>query len=68
MACSKPARNELSLAKKYDVVKLAQKNPSLGIRKIAEYFDCGKTQISRILKKKSEIVEQYEKNASSGGK
>ena len=58
-------RNELSLGKKYELVRVAEKNPKLGVRKLAEYFECGKTQVCSILKNKDSIVEKYENNASS---
>ena len=58
-------RNELSLAKKYELVKVAEKNPKLGARKLGEYFSCGKTQVCSILKNKNTIIELYESNASS---
>ena len=35
-----------------EVIKAAESNPQLGIRKLAELYDRGKTQISCILKKK----------------
>ena len=75
MSLSKPLkpvkgtkRNELPLAKKYEVIQVAQKNPSLSVRSLAERFDCGKTQVSRILKDKVTIIEKYESNASSESK
>ncbi len=46
------------------MIKASKKIPKLGIRKIAEQFKCGKTQISCILKNESRIVEMYEENAS----
>ena len=35
------------------------------MRKLAEQFSCGRTQISSILKNKEAILELYESNASS---
>ena len=58
-------RNELSLQKKYELLQMAEKNPTLGVRKLAEYFSIGKTQASTILKNKVTILESYEGNASS---
>ena len=57
-------RNDLTLKYKYDVIKEAEKNPGIGIRRLAEMFKCGETQISCILKKKAEIVSLYHENAS----
>ena len=58
-------RNELSLQKKYELVQMAEKNPKLGTRKLAEYFNIGKTQACTILKNNVSILESYESNASS---
>ena len=57
--------NELSLQKKYKLVQMAEKNPKLGARKLAENFSIGKTQACTILKNKVTILESYEGNASS---
>ena len=72
MSLSKPLkgtkRNELPLAKKSEVVQVAQKNTSLSARKLAERFDCGKCQVCRNLNNKATISEKYESNASSESK
>ena len=52
-------RNELSLAKKYELVKVTEKNPKLGATKLC------KTQVCSVLKNKYTIIELYESNASS---
>ena len=57
--------NHLTLQKKYKLVKKTKSDPSLGIRKLAEIFDCGKTQVSTILHNKDTIIELYESNTSS---
>ena len=41
-----------------------QTSKGVGIRKLAERFGCGKTQICTILKNKEKIVELYLSNAS----
>lgn len=65
-AVSKPKRNDLSLKLKYEVIKTVERERKIGIRKLAELFSCGKTQISTILKDKEKIVELYEgQNASA---
>ena len=57
-------RNDLTLKQKHEVIKEAENNPGVGIRKLADKFKCGKTQISCILKKKDEIRALYGENAS----
>ena len=58
-------KNTLTLKKKVEVIKAAESNPKLGVRKLAELYDCGKTQISCILKEKQSILELYEANVAS---
>ena len=55
-------RNMLNLQQKVSVIKMSEKIPS--VRKLAEEFNSGKTQISTILQNKSEILGMYECNAS----
>ena len=63
MSLSKAAKlNEPSFAKDYEVIQMAQRNPSLGIRKLAKCFNCGKTQLCNILKNK---VDKYKNDTSS---
>ena len=57
------ARNELSLKSMVEVIEYAKKNPSQSNRKIAEVFNCGRTQIQGILKKRDTIFSEYEANA-----
>ena len=59
-AVAKPKRNDLSLKLKYEVIKTVEKEPKIGIRKLAGLFSCGKTQILTILNNKEKIVEMYE--------
>lgn len=58
----KAERNDLTLQQKYNVVKASEKNPKAGIRKLADEFKCGKTQIRTILRDKETIVGLYEAN------
>ena len=51
-------RNDLSLQQKVSVIKASEPKPS--IRKLAEEFNCGKTQISTILQNKHEILDMYD--------
>ena len=57
-------RNDLSLKLKYEVIKAAEREPSIPSRKLAKTFDCGRTQIQTILKNKDHIKDLYESNAS----
>ena len=59
-------RNYLTLTKKVELIKHAQAHPKTSLRALAELFDCGKTQVAQILKKKEEILTMYESNASGG--
>ena len=61
---TKEKRNDLTLELKYEVVRTAERETKISIRKLADMFQCGKTQISTILKDKDRIIELYEKNAS----
>ena len=56
-------RNDLSLEHKVEVIEYRKKNPTLGSRKIAEFFKCGRTQIQNIIKNKETILRGYEANA-----
>ena len=57
-------RNYLPLKKKVELIKHAQTHPGTNIRELAELFECGKTQVAQILKKKEELLAMYESNAS----
>ena len=60
----KRKRNDLTLEQKYIVIKTSKKSPKPSIRKLAEEFRCGKTQISTILQNEAKVLEMYEENAS----
>ena len=60
----KQKRKYLTLEKKIEVIKYAQKHPGANCRTLAETFECGKTQIGKILKDKNSLLTQYESNAS----
>ena len=62
------ARNELSLKSKVEVIEYAKRNPSQSSRKIAEVFNCGRTQIQGIFKKRDTILSEYEANAPASRK
>ena len=63
-ATSSKKRNDFSLQQNVSVIKASEKVPKPSIRKLAEEFNCGKTQISTILQNKHEILDVYETNAS----
>lgn len=50
-------RNDLPLKMKYEVIKTAEREPKLSVRKLARVFQCDKTQISMILKNKEMVIE-----------
>ena len=58
-------RNPFTLKKKVEVIKAAESDPKLSVRKLAESYDCEKTQISSILKEKQLILELCEANVAS---
>ena len=49
-------RNSLSLAERVILIEYAKKNPGVGMRKIAEVFTYGRTQVQGILKTKESIT------------
>ena len=60
----KGKRRELDLKKRYEVVRLKEKNPHVSARRLADQFKCGKTQIQAILLEKDEISKDYESNVN----
>ena len=69
MSCGpKGKRRELDLKKRYEVVRLKEKNPHVSARRLADQFKCGKTQIQAILLKKDEISKDYESNLNGNMK
>ena len=56
-------QNALCLADKMKVIEYAKQNPSAGTRKIADVFECGRTQIQTILKNQESITHIYKMNA-----
>ena len=61
-----PKRKFLTLVERVKVIELNNKNRSA--RKIAEDFGVGKTQVQNILKRKAEVLEEYENNISGARK
>ncbi len=60
---SKSNRHELSLEQKIKVIREYESSGS-GSRKLAEKFNCGKSQICNILKRKRELEEEWSQNVS----
>ena len=56
--------NDLTLAQKYEVIKIEEKEKNIGVRKLSQVFGCGKTQISMVIRNKERIKELYEKNVA----
>ena len=48
--------NDLTLALKHEVIKAAEQDKKLGVRKLAETFGCGRTQRSVILRNKENFI------------
>ena len=61
----KKKKNFLSLERKVEVIRTAEKNPSINIRALAELYECGKTQIAQILKTKDVLLSRYEAAGST---
>ena len=62
MMSNKRKRNDLSLADKYEVIKLLeQKMPQT---QIAQKMGCSQGQVSRISSNRANIMEEYESNAN----
>ena len=58
---SKKARNELSLKQKIQILEEYERSSdSLGVRRLAEKYSCGKTHVGNIIKNKDKLREQYE--------
>ena len=51
-----------------EVIEYRKKNSTLGSRKFAEVFKCGRTQIQNIIKNKETILHEYEANAPASRK
>ena len=59
------ARNELPLEKRFQIVEYENSKGLTGVRKHAEKFGCGKTQVINILNQKTLVKEEYERGFSS---
>ena len=52
-------RNCLTLVKKVEVICAADKNPGISVLALTDIFQCGKTQVAPVLKKKVSILTSY---------
>lgn len=57
-------RKELTLKQKVEVIHYVKANPGVGARKVADVFECGKTQIQSILLRQASILSEYEGSGS----
>ena len=64
----KRKRKELTLQEKVDVIAYKDKNPAIGIREIAEKFQCGKTQIQSTLRDKRKLLDKFATNGNAASK
>ena len=56
------------LSRKVDLIKFSEENTSIGLEKLEEKFGCSKSQVQRILKKKTEIIQEQGSTDSSTAK
>ena len=52
---SSPLKQKNQILEEYE-----RSNGSLGVRRLAEKYSCGKTQVSNIIRNKDKLLEQYE--------
>ena len=57
-------RKFLSLVERVKVIESEINNKNRSACKIAEYFGVGKTQVQNILKRKAEVLEDYDNDIS----
>ena len=55
---TKKKSNDLTLELKYEVLRTAERETKIIIRKLADMFQCGKTQKSTILKDKDSCMRK----------
>ena len=61
-------RQYLDLSQRVELLAFHKKTPTFGVRKLAEKFGCGKTQVSLILKSEKQILAEWESNEGRPGK
>ena len=65
---AKRKRRELTLQGKVDVIAYKDKNPAIGIREIAEKFQCGKKKIQSTLRDKRKLLDKFATNGNAASK
>ena len=60
-------RSCLNLSKRVELIRCHRENPKLGVRKLAEKFGCGKTQVAGIIKDEENIMKEWESNEGRAG-
>ena len=61
-------RNYLDLSKRVELIAFHNKPPKLGVRKLAERFGCGRSQVSSIIKSDKQIMAEWESNEGRSSK
>lgn len=60
-------RHTLTLEERVQIIKMVEEN-NMSTRKLAELFECGRTQVNDILKKKEQILKDWNENLHSSVK
>ena len=63
MAAKQPKQNYLTINEQFKLIKV-QQNEKLSQRKLADRFNCSKTQVQHILKRKQDVIDEYENSLS----
>ena len=63
MAGKQPKQNYLTINEQFKLIKV-QQNEKLSQRKLADRFNCSKTQVQHILKRKQDVIDEYENSLS----
>jgi hypothetical protein len=58
-------RKALNLKQKVDIIRFKDSNGGWSIRKFADKFGIGKTQVAEVLKDKENILRRYNKNSTN---
>jgi len=58
-------RKALNLKQKVDIIRFKDSNEGWSIRKLADKFGIGKTQVAEVLKNKENILRLYNENSTN---